>query len=109
MEKSGLLSAPLSEFLIQAHFRPQAMRHSPPDALTIFAERGQYPVGFFLDDLYPANTGDVYPLAAGDVIRQRLQVTFDGLPNEGFCESTPLASDMGNSLGVVHSDSPFEY
>jgi hypothetical protein len=104
--KSGLLSAPVSELFIQPDFRPQPVRHPSSDALTVHPERGQYAIGFFLDDLYPADTREIDPFAAGDVLRQRLEVTLHGFANERFGEITSLSRDVGNTLGVIHSTSP---
>jgi hypothetical protein len=94
------------ELLVQPNLRPQAMRHTPLNALAVLAERGQYAVGFLLDNLYLANAGQINPVTVGDLIRQRLEVTFDGFPDERFGEITSLSSDICNTLSVVHNDSP---
>lgn len=98
----GLSPAHPPETFIQTYLRPQAMRYSPLDPLTVLPERSQYTVGFFLDDLYLANARQINPFTGGDVIRQCLEVAFDGFADECFGECPPLPGDVGNTLCVVH-------
>jgi len=96
------IPAPLPEPLVQANLCPQTLGHTPPDALAVFSEGCQHGVSFLLNNLNLANSGQIDPFTASNVVSKHLEIAFNGFPDKRFGEITPLAGNMGNALGVVH-------
>jgi hypothetical protein len=96
------MPASVSELLIQANFGSQAHLHLAADTLAAWGNRGDITFTLLAADLYLANTGDVYPFPTGDFLCQHLQIAFNGFADEGFGQAPTLASDVGNTLCVIH-------
>lgn len=99
----NLPPTPLLELLIQPDPCSKPASHPPLHPLTVRAERSQDAVRFLLNHLNFANTGDVYPFPAGDVIRERLKVALDHFPNQRLSQRPPLTRHMCNTLCMIHA------
>lgn len=58
-----------SEAFVQANFRSQSLFHLSFDTFALFSKGYQCSIGFFLDDLYFANTSDINPLSLSNLIK----------------------------------------
>jgi hypothetical protein len=61
-----------------------------------------------VDNLNLANTGNIDPFPAGDLLCQRLQIPFNRLADNRFGQTAPLPGDICNSLCMVDFSMPLK-